>query len=329
MKLYHIRLFSGDKIMKISLIVPIYKVEKYLNKCIESLLNQTHKDLEIILVNDGSPDHCPQMCDEWAKKDHRIKVIHKINGGVSSARNVGLDVATGEYIQFVDSDDFLELNACERLLNEITTRHADLVTCNMRLINFNLKQPNLQDFHTDNQVEYLKTLYKVHLFNSPVNKIYKKELIKTKFIEGQKYSEDFLFNCEYIKNCQCLSYINDSLYNYVATPDSSVNSYSALCFPNQCRVIDYIEFQLKPYFSNQEDFFNYLKAEFLLSTFKGVVTTKQLKRNEKLKIINEYMGNRYFKENVVYAKGLKRKVQLFCLKFKLINLLKRIYCIKH
>lgn len=91
----------------VSIIVPIYKVQEYLNECIESIVNQTYKNIELILVDDGSPDKCPQMCDEWAGKDNRIRVIHKENGGLSSARNAGLDIIKGEYVAFVDSDDFI------------------------------------------------------------------------------------------------------------------------------------------------------------------------------------------------------------------------------
>ena len=89
---------------KISIIVPIYKVEKYINKCIDSILNQTYKNIEVILVDDGSPDNCGKICDKYLLKDDRIKVIHKENGGLSSARNAGLDIATGDYIGFVDSE---------------------------------------------------------------------------------------------------------------------------------------------------------------------------------------------------------------------------------
>ncbi len=91
----------------ISVIVPVYKVEKYFDECVESIVNQTYRNLEIILIDDGSPDNCPQMCDDWTKRDARIRVIHKENGGLSSARNAGLDVCKGEYIAFVDSDDFI------------------------------------------------------------------------------------------------------------------------------------------------------------------------------------------------------------------------------
>ena len=89
----------------VSIVVPIYKVEKYLSRCVQSLLNQTLKDIEIILVDDGSPDKCPEMCEDYLKADKRVKVVHKVNGGLSSARNAGIDVATGKYIGFVDSDD--------------------------------------------------------------------------------------------------------------------------------------------------------------------------------------------------------------------------------
>ena len=98
----------------ISVIVPIYKVEKYLNKCVDSIINQTYKNLEIILVDDGSPDSCPDICDKYEKKDNRVKVIHKKNGGLSDARNAGLDIANGEYISFIDSDDEIEASFVEK-----------------------------------------------------------------------------------------------------------------------------------------------------------------------------------------------------------------------
>ena len=100
----------------ISVIVPVYNVEKYLDECVESIVNQTYTNLEIILVDDGSPDRCPEMCDQWAKKDERIRVIHKENGGLSSARNAGLGIATGDYVGFVDSDDFIKKDMYETLL---------------------------------------------------------------------------------------------------------------------------------------------------------------------------------------------------------------------
>ena len=103
----------------ISVIIPIYNVEKYLDRCVDSIINQTYKNLEIILVDDGSPDGSPQICDDYAKKDHRVQVIHKKNGGLASARNAGMDVMTGKYLFFLDSDDWLEREALEQLAGDI------------------------------------------------------------------------------------------------------------------------------------------------------------------------------------------------------------------
>ena len=110
-----------------SIIVPIYKVEQYLEKCVYSLLNQTYKNIEIILVDDGSPDNCPQMCDEFGKIDNRVVVLHKQNGGLSDARNHGMEAAQGEYIMFVDSDDYIALDACEKFAEFVDKEYDVLI----------------------------------------------------------------------------------------------------------------------------------------------------------------------------------------------------------
>ena len=115
---------------KVSIVIPIYNVEKFLADAIESVLNQTYKNLEVILVDDGSPDNCGKICDEYALKDERIKVIHKVNGGLSAARNSGIEIATGDYIMFLDSDDLLTENASELFLNKIESENADYVIGN-------------------------------------------------------------------------------------------------------------------------------------------------------------------------------------------------------
>ena len=118
-----------SKMPLFSLITPIYKVEKYLPKCIESMINQTFKDIEIILVDDGSPDHCPQICDEYASKDSRIKVVHKENGGLVSARQAGSEQVTGRYTINVDGDDWIAHDYCEKMAKVIEEHHPDIVMC--------------------------------------------------------------------------------------------------------------------------------------------------------------------------------------------------------
>lgn len=117
---------------EISIIVPVYNVEKYLEQCIDSILTQTFEDFELILVDDGSPDKCPEICDEYAQKDDRVRVIHKENGGVSSARNAGMKLACGEYILFCDSDDYVSPLWCELMLNAARSHPLSLVSCNLR-----------------------------------------------------------------------------------------------------------------------------------------------------------------------------------------------------
>ena len=118
----------------VSIVVPIYKVEKYLSRCVQSLLNQTLKDIEIILVDDGSPDKCPEMCENYLKVDKRIKVVHKVNGGLSSARNAGINIATGKYIGFVDSDDSILPTMYEELYNVINKYNCDFVMSDYKRI---------------------------------------------------------------------------------------------------------------------------------------------------------------------------------------------------
>ena len=110
----------------ISVVVPVYNVEKYLDRCVESIVNQTYKNLEIILVDDGSPDNCPAMCDVWAEKDSRIKVIHKENGGLADARNAGLDVFLGDFVTFIDSDDWVDVDIIEKLKEIVDNSSCDI-----------------------------------------------------------------------------------------------------------------------------------------------------------------------------------------------------------
>lgn len=176
----------------VSVIVPIYNVEQYLPRCIESILAQTYKNFELILVDDGSPDKCPEICEKYAEKDNRISVIHKINGGLSDARNAGLDIAKGDFITFVDSDDMIAPNAIEILLNAFKESNADIVittrynvfseqnkiclTANsgdLRIVNPNEAEKTI--FCENTRWEAWGTLYKAELFENeefPVGKLY-------------------------------------------------------------------------------------------------------------------------------------------------------------
>ena len=162
----------------ISVIIPIYNVEAYLDECIASVIAQTYSNLEIILVDDGSPDNCPQMCDEWAAKDSRIRVIHKENGGLSDARNAGIDIATGEYIAFVDSDDWIEPEMYEIMLAALKNENADICACNI-LSCFPERRNawGCEEYTVGGSAEILSLLYRDTAYPvSALNKLYHRKL---------------------------------------------------------------------------------------------------------------------------------------------------------
>ena len=215
----------------ISIIVPIYNVEKYLNKCVESIINQTYKNLEIILVDDGSPDNCPAICDEWAKKDNRIKVIHKENGGLSDARNAGLAVATGEYIAFIDSDDYIELDFYNKLYKVIKDTNCDISMCNLRMVyeNNNVFVDNYDTFEI---TEYSTTEAMSALIDDEIrqvvwNKLYKADIIKNILFDIGKYHEDEFWSYKAIGAADKIAAIDYTGYYYLQRSGSIMgNNYS-------------------------------------------------------------------------------------------------------
>lgn len=177
----------------ISVVVPVYKVEPFLEKCILSLLNQTYKDIEIILVNDGSPDNCGKICDNYASKDSRIVVIHKKNGGLSSARNAGIDIAKGEYLMFVDSDDYVEPNFCERAYQIIKENNVVCASFGYYEHRSNQVKPlgtaNPRKIDAEESIRSLIALDDV-IYNLAWNKIYHKNLFsKIRYPEGRLYED--------------------------------------------------------------------------------------------------------------------------------------------
>ena len=163
----------------ITLIIPVYKVEDLLPRCMESIFNQTYKNLEIILIDDGSPDKCPILCDNYKKRDSRVKVIHKKNGGLSSARNVGINYSTGEYICFIDSDDVISKYYIEELYSNIQKTNSEISICSYKFIGLENEIPDLYENSNDITIYSSKQaielmLYQKNINNSAWGKLYKK-----------------------------------------------------------------------------------------------------------------------------------------------------------
>lgn len=213
----------------ISIIVPVYNVEKYLEKCVDSLINQTYKNIEIILVDDGSKDNSGSLCDEIAKKDSRIHVIHKKNGGLSSARNEGLKHANGSYIGFVDSDDWLNPIMYETLYNILNKNEADISYCTFaKVFNENEKIPakNDSDIVTFNKEEAMNSFYTDISVYSTVawNKLYKKELFDDITYPEGKIHEDEGTTYKLFYKASKIAFINQPFYYYRFNPKSITNS---------------------------------------------------------------------------------------------------------
>ncbi|MCD7797627.1 MAG: glycosyltransferase [Clostridiales bacterium] len=211
----------------ITVIVSVYKVEKYLDRCVESIVNQTYKNLEIILVDDGSPDNCPKMCDEWVKRDSRIKVIHKENGGVSSARNAGLDVASGEYIAFVDSVDWLKDDMYEYLIHLLQEYNAQISCASYYTVNedMNIDEKLLQEeISVYNYNDIIKNITKPFAF-SIWNKLYSKKLFEClpPLPENLSLSEDIMLNYFLYKNTDKLVLSNLPKYYYFRHCESAIS----------------------------------------------------------------------------------------------------------
>lgn len=201
----------------ISIIVPVYNVEEYLPKCLDSIINQTYKNLEIIVVNDGSTDNSGKICDEYGERDYRIMVIHKANRGVSSSRNIGIKNASGEYILFVDSDDEIEKDYVNVMARAVTNSDCDLVISNITDI-FN-KTEKKRIINTENLSGIFKNDYFIlmELLRGPVVKLYKMKIIDKfdiKFCESMKISEDQVFNFQYYSKIKSYKFINYYGYKY-------------------------------------------------------------------------------------------------------------------
>lgn len=211
----------------ISIIVPVYKVENYLRKCVESIQAQTYSDLEIILVDDGSPDKCSQICDDLARTDKRIRVIHKENGGLSSARNVGLDKATGEYVTFVDSDDTINPQMIEYLFDAISANNADISMCGCKTITDDGKQLAIDSF-ADGYIYKNKELINsivLPLKTASWNKLFKRSVINgNRFPHGKIHGEDLVFLLDIIDQSTKLVTVQYIGYNYFKRGNSITTS---------------------------------------------------------------------------------------------------------
>lgn len=234
---------------KVSIVVPVYKVEKYLEKCINSIINQTLKEIEIILVDDGSPDKCGEICDYYSKLDNRVRVIHKINNGLAEARNSGMDIATGEYICFVDSDDWVEPYYVERMYNKVKKHDSDICMCGFYIDYQDENYTQIVNCKKDYDIngrdnyglEFIEIINGIG-FVLAWNKLYRLDLLKKnniKFSKDVLITEDLVFNCKVLKKIDRLSVVGEPLYHYIRYDGTILSKYQSSYYEKQITKLRY------------------------------------------------------------------------------------------
>ncbi|WP_191565585.1 glycosyltransferase [Metabacillus idriensis] len=298
----------------ISIIVPIFNVEKYLYNCLDSILAQTYSDFELILVNDGSVDTCGEICDLFAEKDNRIKVIHKENGGVSSARNKGIEIAKGDYLAFVDPDDTIENNMYNLLIESALDHDADIVVCPIKTVNIGNNNTSISPIWKDvNCIINKKTIANYiipsilnnnnYSLASSVNKLYKKSLFKfynISFEEHKHHSEDARLNFTLLTLINRLVFIEQPLYNYFIRERDSLtqvfreNLYE-YALDNKKLLIDIC----KKY--NLEKYINTVRNHYTSVTLLHMqdVVKRNISINNKFKVISSIMNDKDFIKDIL------------------------------
>ena len=315
----------------ISIIVPIYNVGKYLPKCIESILNQTFKNFELILVNDGSTDNSGVVCDDYAKKDTRIKIIHESNGGVSSARNAGLYVAKGEYIGFVDPDDYIDKNMYEKLYRLCIDNNSDIAICRFnREINGKIQnKESTEEIIELNNMEAMNELFKGNLYRfSLCNKLFSKKCFNDVLFPEERIHEDLSTTYKLFANSKKAVYINYCGYIYVRRENSILTStYNEKRLQAFIAWDEIIEFIDKNYYEIIEQViatFTYWCVDNILYILNQVNNSK--KKNNYLNIIQKYTTKYYIyiKRNNILSRSYKLRIRIFNINYKLFILGRKI-----
>ena len=320
----------------ISVIVPIYNVESYLEQCIKSIINQTYKNIEIILIDDGSTDKSPKICDKYKQKDSRIIVVHKQNTGVSATRNIGLELSKGKWIAFVDSDDWIEKEYLEELILNAKKEKADISLCGYnRIISPGKKKVILNTKkEITNSSEYLiKSLNPQTGYGFSPIKIIKKQTIKDiRFNKNLIVGEDAFFNIEISANINKAFYCNKALYNYRNNSESAVKKFDCnyarkyLKSMQECK-----KYIFKKYKSNDiiQNYYNFVAFHVMLVAVNFCYHPKNKNKNKK-KLLKDICNYYEFREGIEKSNynniSLTRKITLFTLKHKLY-FLTSIICI--
>lgn len=337
---------------KVSIIVPIYNVEKYLDRCMDTLLNQSLKDIEIIMVDDGSPDNCPKMCDEYAKRDSRVKVIHKENAGLGFARNSGLEIARGEYIAFVDSDDYVEKDMYEQLYSAANTKQVEMVLCgffrdkdgcreNGLVANMpkeNAVIDSCQDYVT-NLIGQLPEIYYSMFYGYAVwNILFSGDIIRKyniRFESERIYlSEDILFQIEYASKISKVLLYPTPLYNYCLNAGTLTTKFDTNRYAKAVTLYEKLRITLISLDIHIDHFELRTQRMLLAKTLYCVcdaikaLNFKEAHREVK-KICNNPVLRQVMKVYPVYRMNIKRRYFYLAMKYRCCSIIVALYKLFH
>lgn len=322
----------------ISVIVPIYHVEQYLRRCIDSIIGQTYKNLEIILVDDGSDDGCPAICDEYARKDNRIVVIHKENGGLSDARNKGIEIAKGDYIAFVDSDDYIHKDMYKILMDEILRSSSDISICTYKYVYDNKPDEPDISYNDDYLVEVMDGRQSQHRYYSgdimleltvAWNKLYKKDLF-----DGIRYPKGKIFEDEYttykvLYKSKKISFVNVPLYYYLQRSDSIIGEMNG---QRDSKVVEAYLQRIGFYRSNNEEALwckGIVHCLHMMSYFKSITYKADNDRDAICIYRNDFLKEISFYDSALKALTAREKFEITLYKiskhmyYKVWKLMKR------
>lgn len=318
----------------ISVIVPVYNSEKYLKRCIDSILNQTYKAIELILVDDGSPDNCGKICDEYAKKDKRVRVIHKTNAGVSAARNSGLEIASGNYATFVDSDDYIEPEMYSNMMEKVHQYNCDVVMCDCIKdftdhseiythdirAGFYDKEQLVNEYYPHllmmENIEYPATISNwLILFN-------RNKLGNLRYVVGVRYSEDLLFGAQLVYNTDSFYYMKEqAYYHYYMNPTSATHKFTV----DKWNDYKTLHFEINKYFSECESFdfshqIDLCLLFFVYNSVSNIFSADNLEREKKFEIVRNILGDnevrRMFSNIKVLKLPISKKLKIVTIIYK-------------
>ena len=312
----------------ISIVVPVYNCEKYIERCISSILKQTYRNIEVLLINDGSEDKSLEICEKYAKKDNRIIVFDKENEGVSGTRNLGIEKSNGEFITFVDSDDYLEENFCTEMIERIYKYNVDYVTCGYKRVYDNGHIEYINNDCTEKVItssDYLNLLLNVQMgYGFAHMKLIKKSAIKNiKFDKNLKVGVDALFNVMLCKNLEKVLIYNKSLYNYYFNSNSVVRkfdkNYDKKYIKSMEMMTQYINEKYKKNKAIETNLQNYIAYHVLLICVNFCYHPQN--ENKGIKLVKEVCNYPVLKKAIKNSNynnlSITRKISLFTLKHKL------------